>query len=436
MYYKPVTRTKLTIDRYAAILGIDPWHFNGGYGDVSHPVSPSGNCSDLWPHWGYQYGDQVSRHDLATAIRTAEDLIQQFVGYPLAPQWVSEEVHRYPAYHRPDMRGVSGLNPDGSAKAVSARWKKVLRTGRRGASVIEAGATVVYTDEDNDDIYETATVTVTTDVTDPREIRVFVAGTEGNPRWEIRHPRSITISGGSATIVLDSWLLIDPDNKAWTPNTSNSFLGIRVDTGDASPFVTTVDVYRVYTDVTSASAKLYWEPNRGVEGVVFSGSCTSCSGTGCPACTYVSQDGCSVVRNHEEGLIAPVPATYSADNERWEQAVYTECREPDTVKIWYQAGEQCEDYLEGWSLDPLTDFWAEAIAMLATAKLEREICACNNAAALAAHWRTDTAVSGQDFSFTANFDLIANPFGTKIGELEAFRRVHAFRVKKFDAGLI
>jgi hypothetical protein len=150
MYAQPVIRTKLTLDRYAAILGIDPWHFNGAYGDVSHPVASAGQCSDLWPQWGYQYGDQVSRTDLSVAIDTAEGLLEQFVGYPLAPVYIAEEVHRFPHYYRQDRRAVSGKNPDGSDKAVRTRWKKVIRAGGRAVDIIQSAATIVYTDEDSD----------------------------------------------------------------------------------------------------------------------------------------------------------------------------------------------------------------------------------------------------------------------------------------------
>jgi hypothetical protein len=279
------------------------------------------------------------------------------------------------------------------------------------------------------DIYETATITVATTVTDKKEIKVYITGKEADPDWEIRPVRSIDISGGVATIVITSWQLIDPDSKAWTPNTSNSFQGIRVDMGDASPFVTTVDVFREYNDRINPSAKLYWEPR--------DSDFTDLTPDYDDPMLYTVQSGWSIVKNFEEGIIAPVPATYSTDRSRWERAVaYFGYREPDLVKIWYQAGERSNAYIRGYTLDPLSDFWAVTIAMLATAKLEREICACNNAAALAAHWRTDTALSGQDYSFMSNFDQLANPFGTKIGELEAWRRVHAFNVRKFDAGLI
>lgn len=435
MYPKPVPRTHLTLERYAAILGIDPWHFQGAYGDNVHPVKGHG-CNDLWPQNSYQNGDQVSRYDLAVAIKTAEGLLEQFVKYPLAPTYINEEVRGYPKHYRPTAIATTGLKPDGSSKALNVRWNKLLRAGRRATEEIELGATVVYSDEDSDDIFETATITVATTVTDPNEIRLFRDGENAHPSWEYRWPRSISISGGTATIVIDSWHLVDPSLQNWAPSISNSVEGIRVDTGDASKFVSTVDVYRVYTDTTSPSATLYWEPRRGVEGVLFTGSCPSCSGSGCPACSYTAQDGCAFIHNHESGLIAAVPAVYDSDDGRWEQTTLLECREPDLVKVWYQAGNQDDDYIAGYTLDPLSDFWAVTIAMLATAKLERDICACNNALTLARHWMTDIAFTGNDTSYITDFEILGNPFGTKMGELEAWRRCRSFNVRTFDAGLI
>jgi hypothetical protein len=129
-----------------------------------------------------------------------------------------------------------------------------------------------------------------------------------------------------------------------------------------------------------------------------------------------------------------MPATYSDDNEQWERAVWTDCRAPDQVKIWYQAGELSQRYLDaenvtadfdnGLVTDPLTDYWAETIAWLATARMERELCSCGNVVALSIELRRDVSRTDPDGpSFFVDPSELSNPLGTRIGEIKAWRRI-------------
>ena len=109
---------------------------------------------------------------------------------------------------------------------------------------------------------------------------------------------------------------------------------------------------------------------------------------------------------------------------------------PVIVTLYYQAGDQSDAYIRGFDLDPLSDYWARAIAQLATARFERPFCGCGNSSSLADHWRTDTAFTGEDTYFLVDFGELANPFGTKIGERLAWKAVSSFQKKQFDAALV
>lgn len=61
--------------------------------------------------------------------------------------------------------------------------------------------------------------------------------------------------------------------------------------------------------------------------------------------------------------------------------------------------------------------------MLATARVERNICACDNAYNLAKEWRTDLAFSGQVGSYQLSEDDLDNPFGSRKGEVMAWKRL-------------
>lgn len=413
--------TLLSLPRYARIMGINPAHFYGATAASLNPaVFPLGNsCSGIWFQYAWQAADQVSREDLARAIYDAEQDIARGLGFWPAPVWIAKEVHPWPRFYRREYVNVSGLNVRGQRQSVPARWGKFIEAGRRAVTSIgtatTGGGSLAYTDEDGDGFYETATITLATSLTDACEIKAYHTGQGGAQAWEIRPARSKTISSGNVTIVFDAWLLIDPGLWALPPTDAGASA---LDISDVSNFVTSVDVYREYADFTQASAEFYWEPDP----TTLLPVCAVCDGSGCPACRFTTQTGCLHVRDTDAGIVVPQPATYDSDAGQWDQAAFSVCRDPDQVKLWYRAGDIDDRYLAGVSCEPLSDFYAHAIAWLATARLERPFCTCGNVEALAKNLREDLAFVGEA-SYQNGPDVLSNPFGTRRGEVMAWRRI-------------
>lgn len=420
------TPTLLSLDRYAKILGIAPPHFNGATPSGTSPVvfPLNGQCSNIWPQFSWQNADQVSREDLARVIRNAEMDIRRELGYSVAPEWIAQDVKPWPRAARPEwgsyVHNISGYGP-----GFQTTWGKVIESGRRATSLIATattgGATLAYSDPDGDGFSELATITATTTLTNACEIKLYFTSKSAAPEWEIRPLKSVTISGGTVTITADSWLFVDPDLWDAFPN-DNGFSAINI-TG-TSNYVTSVDVYREYTDETQASAQFLWERS----GNQLWPLCPSCGGAGCLVCAIPTQDGCFAIRNAEVGIIAPVPATYDASEEQWEWASYLHPDVPSQVKFWYHAGEIDDRWLSGQTCEQLSEYWAMTIAMLATARLERPLCACNNVTAMAEDWRTDLSKTTSSASYFTASDVIGNPFGTRKGEVMAWQRV----IREYD----
>lgn len=416
----PIPYTLLSLPRYAKILGISPVHFARATTSLSPTIWPATTCNDLWPRHSWQSGDRVSHEDLALAIQGAESDIAHHLGYWPAPMWISDEPHQYPRYHRTEYYGI-GLDARGQYKALKANWGKFIQAGRRAVSLVgtatTAAGTLVYTDQDGDGYFETATITLPTTVTEECELKAFFAGEGGAQEWQIRPARSRAIAGGFAILVFDAWLFIDPDLQGAYP-TDAGFAAIDIST--TANYVTSVEVYREYTDFTQASAEFFWEkqPTNLIPVV-----CSVCGGAGCAACELTTQDGCLHVRDVDTGLVAPVPATYSANDAAWAEACWTGCREPDMVNLWYYAGDLDQRYLRGVWCDGLPDAFAQAIAWIATARLEREFCSCGNLRALQNDLRTDLAFSDGQGNYQVTADQLDNPFGTRKGEVMAWRRV-------------
>lgn len=433
------TPTLLSLDRFAAIFGINPVHFNGGDGNSINIFPIIQNCNDFWPQYAWQYSDRLSREELARAIYSAEEDIARVVGYYPAPKWVAQEVHRFEQHYRRDMWGVGGFNVRGARKSITLNYGKFIQAGQRAVTLVGtatvAGGTLVYSDEDGDGYDETATITLATTLTDECEINAYFAGRSGAKEWEIRPAVSKTISGGNIVLVFRSWMLFDPDLwELYPPYTEGSTtLFHSIDISDNGNYVTSVEVYREYTDLTATSATFYWEPEPSTLGLA---GCTTCGGTGCAACSLQTQDGCIHARDVESSVVVPVPADYDADEGAWDQVAYSVCRDPDMVKVYYKAGELGERWMTGDNCDRLGDFWARIIARMAMSRLTKAPCSCAHVRAQYDELRADLAKVGRESSYIFDPAMLSNPFGTRVGELEAWRKVDGVTGRRLGGGAI
>jgi hypothetical protein len=244
----------------------------------------------------------------------------------------------------------------------------------------------------------------------------------------------------------DTWLLVEPDKQATAPQAMLTNVKA-LDLEDPSNLQQTVDIYGEYVDTQTPSVAFFWEQvpyeNYATNPFImpFCSYCgTDCGGScGCNCCDPCNmnyQAGCMTIRDRDAGILAPSPAAYNESTGQWAPQTYLNCREPDQLRLWYQAGAVSDDYACNNNCDPLSDYFAQTIAMLATSRLKRTFCGCCGASAKAEHWQTDMARQGEDASFLFEFSLTANPFGTKIGEVNTFRRLSAFNVRKLDAALV
>jgi hypothetical protein len=421
--------TLLSLDRFARIFGLNPAHFNGASG-VSGGLAPMptvGECSAIWYQHSWQSNDKVSREELAEAIAGAEEEIARALGYWPCPTWLCEEVTQYPKFHRPDEYG-DNLNVRGMPLSVPTRYAKVIAGGRRAVTFIgtPAGAQIVSTDPDADGWFELRTITFPTTLTDACEIKVYYTGHSGDPEWEIRDPISKVITGGSVVIIFYAWQLINPALWEALPSAVKpAALNL-----NSAIYVTTVDLYREYNDETAVASQFYWEPTTDIV------NCSYCSGSGCPACTLTTQDGCLHVRDTHAGIVVPMAGTYDRTAGNWSNDLFTVDRRPDFVKLWYYAGEIDNRKLCNGNCDPLSEYWAKTIATLATARLRKPLCGCGTSQEEMTRLQRDVSFSSTGDYFTGSIEELANPFGTKVGEIEAWRRVAKLNDRRLGVAVI
>jgi len=135
------------------------------------------------------------------------------------------------------------------------------------------------------------------------------------------------------------------------------------------------------------------------------------------------------------GVVVPQAATYDSDDGQWDADCWTECRDPDFVKLWYYAGKIDNRRFLDQACGLLSSWWAQTIAYMATARIERPFCSCANVTALADYLREDLAFLGRDGSYASTEDLLDNPFGTRRGEVVGWRRIKQIAKKRMAAAL-
>lgn len=396
------TTTWLSLDRWAQIIGTDPLHFNGIYTSL-RPIRSG--CDDLWMQYDWQNTQKVSRESLAEAIRDAEDMVANYVGYNLLPDWRTDERD---ITERPAMRELfdTGINVRGYRKSVRADRGHIISGGQKARTVIEAGSAITRSDADGDGYNELCTVSVSTSITDTNEIRAFFPGKSGADEWEIRPLESVTANGTTATLTFKIWQVVDPD--LWEALDAS---GIDGDT--AGNFETTVDVYRVYNDI-SQMVQFLWEPFP---------RCSCGGSTTCTVCQFSTQYGCLHTRDARLGRFAYSPATYDSDTGSYTETDYINTRGPDRVRLWYYSGWQNK------SLDrphvQLDPYWEKVVSRLAIALMDRELCVCDNVLEFYKHWRENVSEANVNRTFNVTFSDLGNEFGPTRGGIYAWKRANA-----------
>ena len=393
--------TKLSLDEFAQIIGLNPFNFNGF---SSATYFKNNTCGDIFFQYDWQHSDRLGRETIAMAIQQAEDEMEAEAGFPLMPSWIEDERVDYPSPGRPGVFGLSGLNTRGLFKSIEARRGHVISGGKRKKVLLERASVVTRTDENGDGYAETATVTTPVTFTETDEVRIYYVGMDADDSWEIR-PATVAITGGFATIKFKSWQIP-------VHNHLEDLNATPLDGDLIASYETIVDVYRVYSD-PSEQLQFIWENDSGA----------SCCGS-CVACQLSTQYGCFHLRDPRIGILVPAPGTWNTSTEEFDNAEFNVCRDPDQVKLWYVAG-----WTDGSVKRPyveMSNVWKYAVAYFAVSKFEREVCGCSNVNQFVAKWRRDAAfTSMQEGGFSVTAEMMSNKLGTSMGALYAYRVIHS-----------
>ncbi len=405
------TQTLLSLDEYAQVMGLNPLNFNSAASAEQNSFGFQSDVQPLWFKYMWQAGKQMSHNKLAELIAVAERDIANFLGYWPSPHWEYNELHRYPgSVQVGDVHLYTDIND--YYKSVKANWGNIVGVGRRGTTLIEtptvAGGGIVRSDEHTTGFNDTCTITATTAITDENEIKLYFAGHNADPAYEIRPFKSISISGGVVTIVVDNWLTFDPDLWERSPGGEP----ITINAGTGGNYVTSLDVYRDFVDSTQPSCRLIWESQKTPLGVT-------------------TQDGYLQVMDGNLGEMGVVPATYDEDNAQWNTSCFAKKRKPDQIRFWYKAGLQSQEFLQGFDIYPMNRAMKENIAWLATSRMDITFRANTNITDFVNELRRNTLESIEgDSSFFTPENMANAPFGSRVGEIAVWKRLRTYNPQR------
>ncbi len=371
------TRTLLSLDQYAEVMGLNPWEFNQIGKGV--PSLIAAGCDTVWFQHPWQK-DFLGREEVARAIFRAEVALTHQMNFWPAPQFTVNEEKPYP---RPFKRTVFGAmgTPRGQWKALQTRWHKVIGGGILARTKIGDDATIVYSDEDGDGLNETFTVThtITTETVDEIALYFITADRVGKPideSWRIR-PVSVSIVGTTATITGHKSQMVLPK---LTEKTDPDNLDVTV----IGNFAVTISVFRTFRDTTFTND----DPNQGTAIWEPPPNCTDND------CTVEFRGVCLGNRDAENGWIV-----VQEEPVNWPRR-----REPDRVSLNYLSGVPL---LNG----RMDDEMAQLVAYLATGWLVSEKCGCERSNRIIRYWRRIPSVGKETARSMTIEEINDNPFG-------------------------
>jgi hypothetical protein len=390
--------TQLSFAEWVSYAGVHPMHAHGiSLAQSSENRGALPGCKSIWFSKDYQTADGLSRFQIMRAIRSAEDDIEQHLGYRLTPSWTSERVEPV-RYYRPEFGRYGIPTYYGGQYPFTARWGQFLYSGARATEPINEGLAVTWTTPDPflPSWKQWGQVTfpnvTAIDGLTAGEMHVYYAGHGGDPLYEIR-PIEVTIGVTDTVIRFRRELCAILEREESYAILPGAFDGSLDD-----QFVTTVDVWRVYNDPSQAATAYWRNPTCG------------CSGdSSCPTCSYRTGTACLTASDPVNGMLSWSPASYADGS--WTLGCPADWTQPNYLEASYYGGSP----LIAGKMNP---FLARLVMLLSISRLDRPGCSCSGT--YFGKEQEDLAVAGGGVSRFYSPRALGCPWGTRRGAVEAW----------------
>lgn len=343
----------VSLARYAKLIGYSEPSFWGV--NIENPYIYG--CDPLW--------DEYQRMSIQNALAEAQQEVEQLVGYPLCPTYISGTYDDNPRW----------VDQQCYKHQVITRYPRLIAAGVPVVEVIASSSEIDYESIIGIGVIgPLATSAASTD-----EIKIFYPGSDRQIT-----PSKLTLSSGNLTIEIPRYRMVKQEFL--------NFVEGGVDYEILGNFISTVDVKRVYTDPSTQAVLV--RPN------CRNNSCAN----GCYECT---QSACMYLRDPYLGVVDISPATWDADLSEWKTNVL--CRSNYSIaRLNYLAGVKT------------LDLQAEmVIVRLAHSKMGRPPCQCDKTNQM---WKWDYETTG-----AVTRERVNCPFGLSNGAWHAYKWAMAMK---------
>lgn len=418
----------LPLDQFRSAFSYNPFHF---WQLANSTIAPLVDCPTLVYEQAYQSGDQDSagRADLRYAIELAEGKIRDWLGYSLVPHYSTLTLN-YPRYYDVTLNKMDYSGSDGRWIAARLPEGKIIAVGAESlaslGTVQTSDGSLAFSDRDSDGLLDTFTATFNTAITDPAQLELYFIVSDrldnepASERWRIA-PVYCSISGGVATFTGRYWLLVKPVLY-------QSVRQAPLDPATASNFVDTLQVYQHRADPTgttpdTAQAELIWETRPWPAWA----TCFDCSSQPFNSTDPAAQAFAVArvgLRDARLGIVSIGEAIWDATTGQFRSVSMSNSRPPDRIVLRYFAGEP----LDVTGKVPAN--YASILSRFAAAEADKRICACAPANKQIYNQQIDRAFNADSRvdKFQMSMDDLNNPFGTREGQVAAWRWVKRNRI--------
>jgi len=392
----------MSVSQWGYYMGLQPWFLN----QLSNSLIPlNAKCSALVYESTWQNADRAGRLQIRQAIAQSERIWHQYSRVWPYPRFV-EVTLPYPLLGDTRYTRWRDVGGQGRWLNIQAPDAEIIALGPAVESNVQT-LVLTYSDQDSDNLYETATTAVgvvTSGTTEDEIVCRFLAADCGPVEPPEIIPRNVTVSGVNVTVVFDTWDLVRPVRyQGAASGTLDPGNGIAPAATVCAP---SVQVLRRRADPTgttiaTAMAVLTWET------APWPWWCCSLGSSSSDPAATAQAIARAVIRDAHNGIIAFGEAAYT--NGVWASVCdWTHCRPPDRVTLRYQAGGVRDD---------------RVFANLAAAELNRGVCACDGANHAIYDAQKDLSQTGATDDLYQAPDDFTNPIGSRRGQIAAWRHL-------------
>lgn len=392
----------MSVSQWGYYMGIHPWHLM----QLSNGLIPlNSKCPALVYESTWQNADRAGRLQIRQAIAQSERIWNQYSRVWPYPTFV-EKTLSYPPLGDTRYRRWQDVGGQGRWLNIQLPDAELIALGPAVESDVQTLA-LTYSDEDGDNLYETATTAVgvvTSGTTEDEIVARFLPVDCGTVTPPEIVPRSVSVSGTNVTVVFDTWDLVRPVRyQGAASGTLDPGNGIAPAATVCAP---SVEVLRRRADPTgttidTAMAVLTWETTP------WPWWAWCCNGTSTDPAATAQAIARAVIRDPHNGIVAFGEAAYT--NGVWAAVCdWRHCQPPDRVTIRYQAGGVVDE---------------RVFANLAAAELNRGVCACDGANHAIYDAQKDLSQTGATDDLYQAPDDFSNPIGSRRGQIAAWRHL-------------